>query len=308
MLLLVLTACRKVSVKEIEVQVEKKASWSEIKRFSGNYRIFQSSGGNASHLYFQQPYFFTSLSGADAYNGITVYGAALPTDLQVRIPIGPFFHAYPFPYDPSVPVVKQNDNPITSSSGVYLPLKRLDSSLVKIQTDSLDLFKCMAINRNGVVLLSYGNNRQDLPNSFFLAGIKVLHDLPYVDTLFTRKVIIPHGQGVAYVRHLSAINDCFLVNLDDGICKIKSDGSYSKVYGYAVADAFYGWQGRVYAHLEWDNLLVSDDDANSFPRYSGLPAFAATSNYYTIKDSLVGPVRTTCLSCHGPVRITVCGP
>lgn len=286
-----LSACKKqIETREVQVPVEKKNSWTEIKRFSGIDRIFLSSGSSDKAIYLQQPFYFTELRNQDIYSGITVYGAAMPTDLRVRIPITSNFFAYPYPRYDGLLTVVNNLQPVTSPAGGYYSLKQLDSTATKIQTDYLNLFKCMAIDKNGVLLLAYENSRPDHPLTFLLLKIKTLADYPYVDTVYTRQITVPKLRNPisSYVRHIAAVNDYFLLDLSaEGIFKINEDGSYKRVSDPAIVDAFYQWKGKVYAHAEWNKVLVSENNGESWQQYNGVSDVMTTSSYHAIKDSLV---------------------
>src|SRR5688572_32842818 len=109
-------SCRKkVEVKEVEV--DRKYSWTELKRFTGTEKIFLSSGGSTDALYFQQPFFFTELRNQNENSGITIYGAGLPTDIYLRVPISANYTAYP--YSDTVLRVFNNANPTVTPSGGY---------------------------------------------------------------------------------------------------------------------------------------------------------------------------------------------
>lgn len=286
-----LAACKKIEYRDVPVEVEKKTSWTEIKRFSGTERVFLSSARSANALYFQQPFHFTELRNADVNSGMTVYGASLPTDLRIRIPVSAAFYVAPYPYSPTAIVVRNNESPVTSPSGGFYDVKQFDSTCTGVQTSYLNLFKCMTVNSNGTLLLAYENNRTGQPFTFLMLKIKALRDYPYVDTVFSRKVAVPRTT-LSYVRFLKAVDDYFLLDLSsEGIFKIKEDGSFRRVHSPAVVDAFYAWKGRVFAHAEWSKLLISEDNGDSFQSYSGGNTAMTLSQYTEIKDSLVGAYR-----------------
>jgi hypothetical protein len=250
--LCLIVACEK-RTEILEIPVEKKYSWVEKKRFTGTEKIFLSSGKSVNSIFFQQPYNFTALTNQNAATGITVYAAALPTDIEVRIPINSDFCA--FPTSDTILRVINNAQPLASPSGGYFSLKKIDPSLISIQKYYFTLFKSMAINKNGALLLAYFNNRPVPTLTFMLLKIKTSPGFPYVDTLFTKKIAIPKTGVDAYVRHIAAVNDYFLLDLSsNGIYKLKENGSLDRVYGPATIDAFYEWQGKIYAHGENDRL------------------------------------------------------
>ncbi len=282
-------SCKK-KIEIIEVPVDKKYSWTEIKRFTGTEKIFLSSGSSTDAIYLQQPYFFTEVRNQNINTGITVYGASLPTDIATRIPITGNFCA--FPYSDTILRVINNLNPTVSPSGGYFNLKQIDSTLTSIQKYYNIMFKSMVINKNGTLLLAYYNNRVSQPFTFMMLKIKTNSSYPYIDTLFSKTITITRTSIDAYIRHISAVNDYFLIDLSgNGIYKIIEDGTFNKVYNSATVDAFYEWQGKVYAHAEWDRLLISTNNGDTWQEFSGINSSMTTSNYYVIKDSLVGAYR-----------------
>ena len=294
-LTLILAFSCKKKTEIVEIPVDKKYSWTEIKRFTGTERIFLSSGSSSNAIYFQQPFYFTELKNQNFNTGITVYDAFLPSDINIRIPISSNFSAFPF--SDSILRILNNLEPNVSQSGGYFNLKKIDPSLTGIQKYYNTLFKSMSINNNGTLILSYYTNRPLQPLSFMLFKIKTNASYPYVDTLYSKVVSIPRTSIDAYVRHISAINDYFLLDLsDNGIYKVNEDGTFKKVYSSATVDAFYEWQGKVYAHAEWDRLLISSDNAGNWQEFSGINSTMTSSNYYVIKDSLVGAYRDNIFS------------
>lgn len=197
-----------------------------------------------------------------------------------------------FPYSDTILRVINNAQPLASPSGGYFNLKKIDPSLSSIQKYYFTLFKSMAINKNGNLLLAYFNNRASQPLTFMLLKIKTSPSYPYVDTLFTKKIAIPKTGVDAYVRHIAAVNDYFLLDLSsNGIYKIQENGIFNRVYGSATIDAFYAWQGKIYAHGEGDRLLISTNEGDGWQEFSGLNTSMTFSNYYVINDSLVGVYR-----------------
>lgn len=287
-------ACRKkIETREVKVPVEKKTSWQEIKdRFHGTERVFLSSGKSSNAIYLQQPFYFTEVKNSDIYAGITVYGAALPTNVYLKIPIGENFYAYP--YSETAIRAVNNQHPVTYTTGGYVDLKDLDSTATKIQTSYLTLFKFGAISKNGVLLFSYFNKRPGAPFTFLLMKVTTSNLHPYADTVWTKQVTILRVSNTVdvYVRHISAVNNYFLLDLSgNGLYRIKEDGSFNRVHKPAIVDAFYAWKGKVYAHAEWDKVLISENDGDTWNEYSGTNTAMTLSTYHVVKDSLVGAYR-----------------
>lgn len=288
---LALGACKKeVEIQIKETEVDKKYSWSEVAGLRDWQRIILSTGTNGQALYFQQPNFFTRFSGKNpnASQKDFVSGGRLPTDVSIRLPLGREFFAYPA-YD-SLLVVCRNDEPLNYEA--YVQLRRFDHTGIRFNTRVFSLSKCMAINRNNYLLAPYDNNRPDHPITFMLGAVTPGALGTNRVAISPRRVVIPIapavGSGV-YVRNLEAIDDYFLVNLASaGIYKIKQDGTFRQVYNYALADAFYKWQNTVYAPVEYNKLLTSIDDGETWQLSSGTPIHFTLANYYTVRDSLVG--------------------
>jgi hypothetical protein len=282
----VFSGCKKEIETQIQIkEVEKKASWTEVSGLSGFERIILSTGSNGQSIYLQQPNFFTRLSTQNRSQGITVSGGRLPTDLGVRLPIGRDFFAYP-DTDSSL-VLCRNNEPLNYQ--FYIGLRRFDKNAIRLNTRLFSLSKCMAINQNNYLLAPYENNRPDRAFTFILAAVTPgAGGFPVSAT--TRKVVIPQAlSSGSYVRNLAAIDDYFLVNLGDaGIYKIKQDGSYRQVYTYAIVDAFYKWQGIVYAPAEYNEMLTSADNGDTWQKSTGTPDHFTLANYYPVRDSLVG--------------------
>lgn len=282
---LILSCKKKIEIRE----VEKKNSWAESKRFTGTEKIFLSSGSNGGTIFLQQPFFFTALINQNEFSGITVYGAGLPTNIDTRIPISSTFSA--FAISDTVLRIINNTLPLVSPGG-YINLKAVDPTLVAIQKTNPLLFKTMSINSNGVLLLTYSNNRASQPLTFMMLKVKTSSSHPYVDTLYSKVITVPKTSVNAYSRYFTAINDYFLADLSsNGIYKFNEDGSFVKVHNGAVVDAFYDWKGKVYAHAEWEKLLISSDNGSNWQEYSGITSSMVSSSYYKIKDSLIGTGR-----------------
>lgn len=274
-----------------EIEVDKKYSWTELKRFSGTERIFLSSGSSAEMIYLQQPYFFSAVQGQNINSGITTYAAGLPTDIEIRLPITANFTAFPF--NDTVLRVINNTVPTVSPSGGYFNIRKIDPSLTKIQKYFNILFKVMAVNKNGTLLLAYENNRPSRPLTLMMLKIKTNNTgFPDVDTVYSRTVAIPRTNGEAYIRHMAAVDDYFMVDLSgNGIYKIREDGSATRVFSPATVNAFIDWKGKTYALAEESRLLISEDNGDNWQEYSGNNSVMTASNYYSLKDSLVGAYR-----------------
>lgn len=284
-ILSVVVSCKK-RVEIREVPVETKTSWTKSTRFNGTQQIMLSSGRSTDAIYVQHPFYFSEIKST---TDITVYASLLPFDISIRIPISPDMFAYPS--NDTVLVIKNNTRPnITPGNGFY-NLRQLDPSLLAIDKHFNSLFKCMAITNDKAVLLSYQNNLPAKPHTFFLFKMTTSNSFPYVDTVYTKKISIPRVT-FAIIRSITAIGDYFLVDLsDEGIFKVRQDGSYTRVHTPTTVGAFYEWQNKVYGHAEQNKLIISDNNGESFREFTGLPFEYTAASFYVVKDSLVGAYR-----------------
>lgn len=262
---------------------------------SGFERIILSIGSNGQSIYLsiylQQPGYFTRLTTQNRSQGMVVVGGRLPTDVAIRLDIGREFFAYPA--TDSLLVICRNNEPINNEARIQL--QRLDRTGVRFDTRQFSLSKCTAINQNNYLLVPYDNNRPinssaGRVTTFLLAA--VVPGAPGTQVVATaRRIEIPTSILLATVcvRNIAAIDDYFLVNLSDaGIYKIKQDGTFRQVHGGAIADAFYKWNNIVYAPVEYNRLLTSTDDGDSWQLATGTPDYFTLANYYSVGDSLVG--------------------
>lgn len=274
--------------KETEIQIkeiDKKYSWSEVIGFFGLGKVILSTGHSSRAIYLQQPNLFTRFASQNLL-GDKVSCINPVSDVRVRMAIGAQIFAYP-ETDTTLAICR-NDEPLNYVS--YVPLKRFDQTAVRLDTHLFNLSKCMAINENNYVLAPYDNNRPGRPHTFLLAAVTpgTVGSGPML--VRTQQVVIPRTvPSGAYVRNLVAIDDYFLVNMADaGIYKINQDGTFRQVHGPALADTFYKWQNTVYAPVEYNQLLTSTNDGDTWQMATGTPLEFTLANYYQVRDSLVG--------------------
>lgn len=286
-----LSGCKKeieVLVKETKVEVEKKYSWSEHLQLKGSERIVLSLGTGSNSLFMQQPTFFSSLIYRGKAVTYTTYSAGATNDLNVRVPITERFFAAPL--DDSVVVVYGTLNPTETRLNKYIRIKQLDPTVTYVLNTFPQYLKFGAINRNGYLLFAYENSAPGRPLTFILSQVQVpsVIGLPLQAT--SRRISIPQNPSSAQsFRNITAIEDYFLVAIDGaGIYKIKQDGSVQHVNSRGPVDAFYKWKGRVFAIVEYNEIVVSDDDGATWTSYSGLPDYFNFTSYHVVRDSLVG--------------------
>jgi hypothetical protein len=271
---------REVEIKNIEV--EKKTSWHEVKQFTGTQKIILSTGSNENAVFLQQPYFFSVVKPA----AISINAASLPTDLSIKIPISRNYFAFPYA-DTSV-LVCNNNSPFPSAAG-YVNLRKLDPTMTKVNTYFSSPFKCMTIDQNDVLFLSYQNSRADQPFTFMLVTVKTSTTEPYIQFQSSKQVAILRTDLSGFVRTMTAVNNNYFVDIaQHGVFKVKEDGSFKKVLGGNIVAALYEWQGKVYAHTAANRVFLSSDNGDSFTEAGSIPGFMASSTYYHLKDSLIG--------------------
>ena len=264
------------------MEIEKKYSWVELKQLKGTEKIILSTGSNANAIFLQQPFFFSVVKKGN----LSINAAFLPSDITIKIPISPNYFAFPYA-DTSI-FICNNISPFPSPAG-FIDLKKLDPALIKINTYFPDFFKCMAINKNDNLFLSYQNKQLSQPFTFFLCNIKASNIDAEIQILSTRQVTIPRTDVSGFVRFITSIEDYFLVHIaGHGVFKVKEDGSFKKVAAGTIINTCYEWQGNVYAHTAGNKVLISIDKSDSFQEFGTIPNFMVLSNYYQVKDSLIG--------------------
>jgi hypothetical protein len=138
--------------------------------------------------------------------------------------------------------------------------------------------------------MPYDNNRPDRPITFLLAS--VTPGAPGTRVIASsQRIEIPNPRAIfgAFVRNIAAIDDCFLVYVSGaGIYKINQNGTFRQVYSPVTVDAFYKWNNTVYAPVEYNKILTSTDNGDSWQMATGTPDHFTLANYYTVGDSLVG--------------------
>ena len=286
--ILFFSSCKKEIETQIQIkEVDKKYSWKENSRLQGLQRIILGLGTSPDGLFIQQPEFFSSLKYQGSGLNYTSYVVGLTSDLKIRMPINSRFFAAPV--NDSLVVIYSSLNPVITSFTGYIHIKQLDPTVTSISRPFPDYTKFGSVNKNDYLLFSYENNEPTRPFTFILSQIQApaVSGLPVQTS--SRRIIIPRNpQTLEFFRNITAIDDYFLVVIDGGgIYKIKQDGSFQQVYGPAGVDAIYKRNGRVYAIVEYNRILVSNDDGVTWNNYSGLPDYFNFTTYHIVRDSLV---------------------
>ncbi len=278
------------------IEVEKKSSWKEVTRFTGNDRIFLNSGRSADALYFQQPFGLAEVKGTtnDKIKAYSISG--LGTDIYLKMAITADFTVVPFRNNTCLNILN-NKEPVLSGAGTFIDLKSIDPTLTSITTryySSKSVSSC--VNKNNTVMVSYDNNRIGEPYTLILVGIKVVNQPTYkFDTLFTKKVTISRlTTDVSSINSIFAVDDYFLVDFDrDGVYKIKEDGTFRKVVENAYVGTIYTYNSEIYMHGGINKVFISSDNSETWQQYSGGSELFRISQFNSIKDSLVGASRSS---------------
>jgi hypothetical protein len=283
-----LIGCKKEIETQIQIkEVDKKYSWSESTRFQGLQRIVLSLGATTDGLFIQQPTYFSSLVYQGNRLNYNSYLARMPSDVNIHIPINGRFYAAP--ERDSIVVLGSSLNPVSSFNS-YIQLKQIDPTALRVANSFPEILKFGAINKNDYLLFSYENAAPGRPFTFILSQVQAPSVLGAAIKATSRRIVIPRNQQTSlFFRNITAIDDYFLVTIDGaGVYKIKQDGSFQLVSTQDGIDVFYKWKGRVYGMVEYNEIMVSDNDGISWNKYSGLPDFFNFTTYSVVSDSLIG--------------------
>lgn len=285
-------ACRK-EVEKIVVQqvpVDRQYSWAPSKQLLGNFNILLGVGKGPGGLYFQQPIGFAALepktSGALTYTQYLFRG---PTDILVRLPIGPeYFVNY---FNDSLLQLVPNALPVLSGAGGYLRLRQLDPQALRVQRNVYSFNTFGVINPHNYLLFPYETTRRDNKNHLVLTHVTTAsQNFPPRYTLQSRLVELPITGGIyPYAPQLlTAFEDYFLVDCGtEGVFKITEGGLVRQVLPpYTGVNAFYAWQGAIYATLDNNRFAVSKDKGENWQVSDG-PDLRFTT-FHPVGDSLVG--------------------
>lgn len=276
------TGCAK-ETETIVVEVDKQYSWKEDRRLHGLSRNVMSIGTDGNWLYLQHPFYFTAFTHQNTRNKFISYALGAPTDITLRVAIAPEFVA--FPGDSALSIYRTTDM-VTSGTSAYVRLRQLDRNAGNFVTRFSTAYKCTAISRNNYLLTNYRNTTPSTAYNFLLAAVS---PGPYRVTVQPRIISIPGssgGRGTVYC--MVAIDDYFLVATEDGIYKVRENGTFSKVFSSGSVDGFYKWKGAVYAPKNFNSMLISNDDGETWQQYAGTPDVLNTAKYYVVRDSLIG--------------------
>ena len=291
--LLLTTACRKEIETIVVQQVDKVYSWTEVKQAVGTSRYILNMNKNADQLYLQTPFYLGVLSPLNKNSYYKQFGAGFPTDINQRMAISGVFTAYPL--RDTVVNVLQTKNPVSGSgSSIFIRLHQLDPKATRVMTaDVRFLGDFAAINRNNYLLFAYSTATAPEPNvHFILTQLSIqTGQIQAQPRLITAPAPSIFRSG--RLRWIVAFDDYFLADMSDaGVYKITQDGKVRLVTGdtpgSTVRDACYKWQGVLYIIEEYNSMLVSRDNGETWQRHTNTPDAFTFSEYQAVGDSLIG--------------------
>lgn len=292
--LVLTTACKKEVERIVVQQVDKTYSWSEASRLFGTNNIIAQMNKDDNSLLLQSPYFLNIVSPQPAsasYKRFGYVGTAatyFPSDVYLRLPMSRDFIAQP-DQDSLVELLRPTE-PVTNSYKAYIHLRLLDPLATSIiRTEGVSHQPFGAINRDNYLLFGYRTSGSDTNIHFALTHVS-LQPAGNLQAR-TQNVLLPVGLGVSrnYVRWIQAIDDYFLVNCGDaGLYKIRENGTAKRVYSSSLTDTCYKWQGTVYLVEEYNKVLFSTDDGETWQRATGTPSLFDFTTYHVVSDSLIG--------------------
>ena len=279
------SGCKKEVEKIVVKEVDKVYSWTDTPQLYGLSRVVLGMGQDANALYLHTPNYLGTLTPQGHRRAYYLNSATwLPTDINVRIPIGADFFAYPA-NDTTVGLTRPNE-PVTNYYQTAINLRQLDRQAASVIQRTSPQRPFAAISRNNFLLFGYrAKNSEELRFVLSKVSLKFGQQLQAESKIIT----IPR-QGFARpnIRWVVAIDDYFLVNCEDnGLYKIREDGTAKRVFGYSVTDACYKWQSVVYAVEQYNSILASTDNGETWQRFTGTPDAFNFTNYHVIGDSLV---------------------
>jgi hypothetical protein len=296
--LVLTTACKKEVEKIVVQEVAKTYSWAPASRLYGTNSIVVQMSKNDEALLLQAPYFLNIVSPNPAsasykrFGYVSTLAAYFPGDIYQRLPISRDFIAQPAIAQPAQDTLVELLRPteaVTTSYKAYVHLRQLDPQATGIiWPDGINHQPFGAISRDNFLLFGYHTVAN---TDIRLVLTKVSLNAGAQLQAQSRVLTLATLPGFTYmpIRWIQAIDDYFLVNCGDaGLYKIKEDGTAKRVYTPGVADACYKWQGTVYIVEEYNSLLLSKDDGETWQRATGTPDLFNFTTYHVVGDSLIG--------------------
>ncbi len=293
--LVLATACKKEVEKIVVQEVDKVYSWSEIKRLYGTDRVILNTGKDANSIYLQTPGMLGILSPPTnpptkkRFGYYVSAGVYLPTDVTVKIPIARDFFA--FPIRDTLVQLSRTTEPVTPNYNDFINLRQVDKQASGLSPVYLFWMPFGAVDRNNFLLFSYYTPAIN-SLAFVLAKVNLQAGGYLQAQPQAIKIALSPPVYHATIRWIVAIDNYFLANCGDaGLYKIQEDGTARRVFGYSLTDACYKWQGVLYAVEEYNSVLTSKDDGETWQRSTGTPDAFNFTSYHVIGDSLVGVAR-----------------
>lgn len=292
--LLTATACRKEVEKLVVQEVPTTYSWTPTNRLFGTNSIVVQMSKTDNALLLQAPYFLNIISPNPTsatykkFGYVGTLASYFPGDIFLRLPMSRDFIAQPV-QDSLVELLRPTEA-VTSGYKAYVHLRQLDPQATGVSwPDGVNRQAFGAISRDNYLLFGYRTSVNDVTLRFVLTHVSVQAAGNLQAQPQTIRFPLPPGVPSARLRWIQAIDDYFLANCGDaGLYKIREDGTAKRVYGPSVTDACYKWQGTVYLVEEYNSMLLSKDDGETWQRATGTPDLFNFTTYHTVGDSLIG--------------------
>ena len=292
-------ACKKEVEKIVVQEVSKTYSWMPLtpaRRLAGVNSIVVQMSKSDDALLLQSPFFLNIISPTatsatrKSFGYVGSLAAYFPGDIFHRLPLSRDVVAQPVQ---DTLVQLQRPTEVTNSSyNAYVNLRQLDPKALEIVwPDGINHPAFGAINRDNYLLFSYRIAAYDNILRFGLTRIRVQPTGDLQAKSLGIRIALPANIPSVRPRWIQAIDDYFLVNCGDaGLYKIQEDGTARLVYsrGYSTTDACYKWRGVVYLVEEYNSILLSKDDGETWQRFTGTPDLFDFATYHVAGDSLIG--------------------
>lgn len=283
------TACKKEVEKIVVQEVDKVYSWQQIKRLYGLENTILGMGKDDNSIYTQTPGLLGILTppkNPPVKNRFGYYlnaAAGLPTSVDIKVPISATFLAVPF-QDSLIELIRPTE-PVNNSFKGLIRLRQLDPEAIGITLLNTRWLPFGAVNRNNFLLFGYYvAAHTDIRLVLSKVSVSGAGNLQAQSR--TIRISSP-TQPYSSIKWVVAIDNYFLINCDAGLYKIQEDGTSRRVFGGNTTDVCYKWQGLLYAVEEYNSILLSKDEGETWQRATGTPDAFNFTSYHTVSDSLV---------------------
>lgn len=280
-----LISCKKEIEKTIEyVPTPTQYSWKEHETGIGYNRVYYNLSNDSFSLFGQNPIGIIVIKGKD--EGLRrSTGGITPTYLIPNVGLSDSMFTYV--YNKTQLFIKGIKSLGLLNSSIQL--SKFDSNITEISN-----WTRMAINQNKSIILEYLTTDTSKVYNLFLVNIKYKYypdgTTPFVG-FEVKKINIPReNNDIFAVKEFIAINDYYLVVTNSGLFKIELDGTYKKVSNDLVSGSYGGKclvKGNLIYVFDYNVTLVSNDNANTFTKYSAFNDDLSYYNYYNIGDSTI---------------------